>query len=91
MAQEENLRLGQAQKKDWYWCPHHKKEGQYNDLYMTHKPEDHNAWQERKDRYKSGCQGRTDKENNSNTSNQNLGLSDKIKTVLIPDHGWTEL
>ena len=34
--------------KKWYWCPHHKIEGKYDGLYVTHKPEEHNEWLKRK-------------------------------------------
>ena len=32
----------------WWWCPHHKKPGLFDGLYMTHKPEDHDAWRKKK-------------------------------------------
>ena len=34
--------------KTWHWCPHHFKEGLFDDLYMPHKPEDHDEWAQKK-------------------------------------------
>ena len=34
----------------WFWCPHHKIKGQYDGMYVTHKPEDHDAWLKRKNK-----------------------------------------
>ena len=34
--------------KKWFWCPHHKIEGKYDGLYVTHKPKDHEEWLKRK-------------------------------------------
>ena len=27
--------------RTYYWCPHHVKEGMWNDMYVTHKPDYH--------------------------------------------------
>ena len=37
----------------WWWCPKHKLEGQFDGLYVRHKPEDHVDWQQKKDERKS--------------------------------------
>ena len=34
----------QRDGKTWWWCPHHKKEGLFDGLYMTHKPSEHDEW-----------------------------------------------
>ena len=35
--------------RTYYWCPHHvAKDGSYNGLYDTHKPEDHDEVMKRR-------------------------------------------
>ena len=38
--------------KTWWWCPHHKREGYFDGLYMPHKPCDHDKWAENKKKWK---------------------------------------
>ena len=34
----------------WYQCPHHKRPGLYDGMYMPHKPCDHDEWKRKKDK-----------------------------------------
>ena len=34
--------------KTWNWCPHHKREGKYDGMYVAHTPDKHDEWLERK-------------------------------------------
>jgi len=38
--------------KTWWWCPHHKAEGLFDGLYVTHKPEDYDEWKQNKKNFK---------------------------------------
>ena len=35
--------------KIWWWCPKHVIPGRYDGLYVTHKPEDHEEWVQKKE------------------------------------------
>ena len=76
--------------KTWFWCPHHKIEGQYDGLYVTHKPEDHDAWLQRKndrlakrrrakDNQKDSDEGKQSHEDGS----KKLIISDSLKAALM--------
>ena len=74
--------------KTWFWCPHHKMEGKYNGLYVTHKPEDHGEWQKRKD--ERNAKKRKPKEEQSNSGphksedgSNKLVISDSLKAALM--------
>ena len=75
--------------KTWFWCPHHKIQGQYDGLYVTHKPEDHDAWLKRenerlakrrraKDNPKESEEARKADENGT----KKLVISDSLKSAL---------
>ena len=34
---------------DYWWCPHHKWEGKFDGLYMTHKSADFDQWKTERD------------------------------------------
>ena len=83
-----------------WWCPHHVYPGVYDGLYMTHPPEEHDKWQERKDKYKANRKKGKSKDSASEPSGKSdgkpddklkLGLNDKMKTALMTNHGFTEL
>ena len=55
----------------WYWCPDHKREGDFDGLYVTHKPgKGHQEWLERKNKSKK------------NKGSSKLVLTDKLKSAL---------
>ena len=71
----------QRDRNTWYWCPHHKKEGLFDGLYMPHKPEEHDAWakkkkEEREKRSRS-------KDDSSSESKPKLQLTDSMRQALV--------
>ena len=63
----------------WWWCPKHKFEGVFDGLYVRHKPEDHDAWQQRKDERKTQSKSQQSEQ----PATQKLTMSDKLKTALL--------
>jgi hypothetical protein len=71
----------------WYWCPKHKVDGQYDGLYVTHSPADHDeVMAKRKENYQKR-RDKKDKSTNSGTKSggnkQRLTLSDNLKACLL--------
>ena len=74
----------------FWWCPHHKNEGQFDGLYVTHKPSEHDAWKADRDKknaaWKEKRRSKTDK-NSSSTgkrpASNRLVMSEKLKSVLV--------
>jgi hypothetical protein len=72
----------------WHWCPKHKVDGQYDGLYVTHSPADHDkVMAQRKENYQKR---REKKDKNSGSSNQNSGgnkqrlsLANNLKACLL--------
>ena len=69
----------------YWWCPHHKVEGKYDGLYMTHKPSEHSAWKKDRDKrneeWKAKRRGK--KENTTSQGSQSKSvMSDKLKSIL---------
>ena len=82
----------------YYWCPHHKVEGKYNGLYMTHPPSGHDEWQRKKDYWKAkkmnGGNGRPPpaaSDSEKEKDNKKLVLTEKMRTALMTNHGFNEL
>ena len=75
--------------KIWFWCPHHKIEGQYNGLHVTHKPEDHDAWLKRKNKQLAKRRRAKDNQNSEDTKqseedgSKKLVISDSLKAALM--------
>jgi len=80
----------------YWWCPHHKREGVFDGLYMPHDPnKGHEEWQRRKNERKA----KKDKKTNTNSgtsssatsgSSQSLQLNDSMKRVLMTRFGCSE-
>ena len=71
--------------KTWHWCPHHKFPGQFDGLYVTHPPSEHDKWKARKDEErKKRSSGKTDntKKSGDGTKKQRLTLSNNLKAAL---------
>ena len=72
----------------WYWCPKHKVDGEYDGLYVTHSPENHDkVMAQRKENYQKR---RGNKDKGGGTTNQNsggnkqrLGLANSLKACLL--------
>lgn len=71
----------------YWWCPHHKLDGKYDGLYMTHKPSEHDAWkrdrEKRNQEWKEKRRAKKDKENSNPNAQKKLLMSDKLKSVLV--------
>ena len=73
-----------------WWCPHHvHPRGEFNGLYMEHKPEDHHIWaaekKRKKEEYKKKKLAKKAGSTNNNTNNnkpKSFKMSDKLKTAL---------
>jgi len=83
-----------------WWCLEHVYPGVYDGLYMTHPPDEHYKWQERKDEYKAERKNRKPKDSATDPSGKTdgktddklkLGLNEKMKAALMTNHGFTEL
>ena len=79
----------QKEGRTWYWCPHHKVEGSYDGLYVTHKPEEHEEWknnrsQFRRKKYLEKKKDNSDesKEKNSKTSKK-LVINENLKAYIV--------
>ena len=72
----------------WYWCPHHKMEGAYDGLYVTHKAGEHDKWKKNKAQF---CKKKFESSNNNNDikddkevkSEKKLTINDNLKAVLL--------
>jgi len=71
----------------YWWCPDHFKEGEYNGLYMPHRPgAEHDAWAakkkeqaERRKQERSKARGNFKK---GNKNDKSFVLNDKLKAAL---------
>ena len=72
--------------KTWYWCPHHKKEGLFDGLYMPHKPEDHDAWAKNK---KEAREKRKASKSDEPSSTTKLQLTESMRQALVTQGNMT--
>ena len=73
---------------DWYWCPHHYWEGEFDRLYCTHRPEDHRGRCPQRDR--NGANGTGPTGNNGDKNSTKLVLSDKLKQALMSEYDFSD-
>ena len=70
------------------WCPKHKcTRGTYDGLYIQHPPEEHDAWQVRKDSYKNKKKDKPEKPKSKSggktyLEGKTFTLNDGLKTAL---------
>ena len=78
--------------KTWYWCPHHKREGLYDGMYVTHPPDKHDEWQERKTSWgkKKSASNTSTPASAASTSAQKLGLSSDLKATMVANFQCTQ-
>ena len=70
--------------KTWYWCPKHVSPGQYEGLYVTHKPEDHHEWAKNRNCFKKREKyAEKPNEPSDNGDNRSLVLSNSLKAALL--------
>jgi hypothetical protein len=72
--------------KTWYWCHHQHNEGK--GMYVTHKPDDHVSWKDKKKDKKTDSSSSNSKSNSSAKSSngstkKSLSLSDNLKATLV--------
>ena len=77
-----------------HWCPHHKVEGSYNGLYVTHKPGEHDEWDNNKAQFrrkKSEVSKRKDlnDDNKEDTSEKKFTMTDNLKLALLTSSDLT--
>ena len=86
------------------WCCNkHIYPGEYEGLYFSHPPEEQHIWQDQKDKFKakkrekqaagkfSGTSRVISCRGNTGGVKNRLVLNDKIKSLFLTDHGFTEL
>ena len=89
MTEEKNQPSVTRSGKTWHWCSKHKKDGDYDGLYVTHEEKDHAKWLERKKENQANrnkdnkSNGNPDKTKITNGSGgRKLTLSDAMKSVM---------
>ena len=77
--------------KTWWWCPHHKREGLFDGLYMPHKPSEHDEWKKKKDEKRAAQKGKRngDSSSSSKGSKSKLQLTDAMRNALVTDGNMT--
>ena len=78
----------QREGKTWYWCPHHRLDGTYYGLYVTHKPEEHEEWKRNKSEFR---RNKYSKEKNNvdpdgasdDNTKKKLTIKDNLKAALL--------
>ena len=69
-----------------WWCPHHKWEGEFDGLYMTHTPQGHDEWKKAKDarkqKYKEQKGSKSSSSNNSTKSKKKLSCTSEMRAAL---------
>ena len=74
--------------KTWYWCPHHKKEGLFDGLYMPHKSEDHDICRAKKYPNKKPHGANTTSSTENSTSTK-LQLTESMHNALVTEGNMT--
>ena len=72
----------------WHWCPHHKREGLFDGMYMPHKECDHDAWAKKKKERWGSNKNKTSHDSTRNNSTK-LQLTDSMKQALITEGNMT--
>ena len=73
----------QKEGKTWYWCPKHVSPCKYDELYATHKPEDHDEWVKNRNRFnrreKKDHEKKDENKKDYSDSNNEKSLSSSIE------------
>ena len=88
--------------KQWWWCPEHKRQNDFDGLYVTHQPgQGHQNWLERKRRNKRNREASRQNNGNSdstststsgiNSGGPQLMLNDQMRQELLTHHGFSKL
>ena len=74
-----------------YWCPRHIKEGFYDGMYVTHPPEKHNEWMDRKINWGKKKSSKDSTTSSGNlTTDKKLGLSTDLKATMVASFQCTQ-
>ena len=78
--------------KKWYWCPHHKKEGVYDGMYVTHPPEKQDEWIKQKNNWGKRKSTTTNSTLASERSipDRKLGLISNLKAAMVASFQCTQ-
>ena len=71
--------------KTWHWCPHHKVDGTYDGLYVTHRPEEYEDWKKNKFQFRREKFQKDKKKEDEieKSSNKSLMINDNLKAALL--------
>ena len=79
----------------YWWCPHHKLPGQFDGLYVQHKPSEHDDWKRKRDEKRAQWKEKKNKSGNksknvSASDGNKLQLTQKMKSALCTHFHCTE-
>ena len=83
------VKKGESIEKEgntWYWCPHHKKEGLFDGLYMPHKASEHDEWAKKK---KEKAEKRKASKSGDEPKSK-LQLTESMRNALVTDGNMTK-
>ena len=77
--------------KTWYWCPKHVSPGNWDGLYVTHKPEDHDEWAKNRNRFRKKDKNEDPQKKEESVAakpsedeaEKSLALSNSLKAALL--------
>ena len=71
---------------DYWWCPHHKKPGSWDGMYMPHNPNDgHEQWKARNEKRRGKRAAATSSSTDRHESKPKLQLSERLESALMAD------
>ena len=73
----------------WHWCKKHKQQEVYDGLYITHRPEDHDAWVDRKKNWNTKKKPSYTASSGDASATSKLTLSNNLKAVMITNFQCT--
>ena len=69
----------------WHWCPHHKREGLYDGMYMPHKACDHAEWKRKKEERWGKKRPTPDDSASDSSSKPKLQLTESMRQALVTE------
>ena len=76
--------------KTWYWCPKNVLLGKFDDLYVTHNPENHVDYKNAKERGQREKENTNKEEKGAPKDKKKLQLTDKMKSIFMSDCNMDE-
>ena len=74
----------------WHWCPHHKREGLYDGMYMPHKACDHDEWKRKKEERWGKKRSNPNDSTSDSSSKPTLQLTETMKQALVTEGNMTD-